>query len=153
MVRQGWLVGRDRLARLMRQAGLAGVTRGRKPCTTVPAPAPDGRPDLVDRCFTAAAPNRLWVADITYVRTTSGFCFTAFVTDVFSRKIAAWATRSTLRTDDLPLEALEHALISAQDHALKDLIHHCDRGQPVRLDPLHRTPRSSRDHRLSRHGR
>ena len=64
----------------------------------------------------------------TYVRTTSGFCYTAFVTDVFSRKIVGWSTRSTMRTEDLPLEALEHALNSAKKQALTGLVHHSDRG-------------------------
>src|SRR5690625_4117278 len=67
----------------------------------------------------------------TYVRTTSGFCYTAFITDTFSRKIVGWATRSTMRTDALPLEALEHALIAAKGQAmgnLDGLVHHSDRG-------------------------
>ena len=89
---------------------------------------PDDRPDLVERRFRAERPNRLWVADITYVRNTAGFCYTAFVTDVFSRRIVGWAARATMRTEDLPLEALEHALISAKGHALDDLVHHSDRG-------------------------
>jgi putative transposase len=77
-------VGRDRVARLMRQAGLRGVVRGRKPFTTVTDPV-DHRPeDLVQRRFSAPAPNRLWVADLTYVRTWSGFCYLAFVVDVYS---------------------------------------------------------------------
>lgn len=62
------------------------------------------------------------------MRTPAGFCCTAFVTDVFSRRIVGWATRSTMRTEDLPLEALEHALVSAKDHALDRLLHHSDRG-------------------------
>lgn len=102
--------------------------RGRKPRTTTPAAVPDARPDLVNRQFAATAPNRLWVADIIYVRTTAGFCYTAFVVDVFSRKIAGWATRSTMRTEALPLEALEHALVTARDQALDGLVHHSDRG-------------------------
>ncbi|MFI6428611.1 IS3 family transposase [Promicromonospora sp. NPDC050880] len=118
MRRQGWDIGRDQCARLMRLAGLHGVIRGRKPRTTQPAPVADHRPDLVERNFHAPGPNRLWVADITYVRTTAGFCYTAFVTDVFSRRIAGWATRATMRTEALPLEALEHALVSAKDQAL-----------------------------------
>ena len=126
--RAGWDIGRDQCARLMKTAGLAGVRRGRKPITTHSSKHPDERLDLVDRDFTALAPNRLWVADITYVRTTSGFCYTAFVTDVFSRRIVGWATRSTMRTEDLPLEALEHALITAKDQALQGLVHHSDRG-------------------------
>lgn len=128
MRRRGWQIGRDQCARLMRQAGLHGVVRGRRPRTTQPAPVPDHRPDLVERDFHACGPNRLWVADITYVRTTAGFCYTAFVIDVFSRRIAGWATRSSLRTEDLPLEALEHALTAARDHALTGLVHHSDRG-------------------------
>lgn len=128
MRRGGWDIGRDQCARLMRKAGLCGVIRGRKPRTTVPAPAADGRPDLVNRSFTASGPNRLWVADITYVRTTEGFCYTAFVTDVYSRRIVGWATRATMRTEALPLEALEHALTTAKDHALDGLVHHSDRG-------------------------
>ncbi|GAA1491643.1 transposase InsO family protein [Brachybacterium sacelli] len=128
MRREGWDIGRDQCARLMRKAGLHGVIRGRTPRTTQPSPLPDGRPDLVERNFEAPAPNRLWVADITYVRTTSGFCYTAFVIDAFSRRIAGWATRATMRTEDLPLEALEHALIAAKDQAIGGLIHHSDRG-------------------------
>lgn len=128
MRREGWDIGRDQVARLMRTAGLNGVIRGRKPRTTTPSRTPDDRPDLVERRFVADRPNRLWVADITYVRTTAGFCYTAFVTDVFSRKIVGWATRTTMRTEDLPLEALEHALVSAKDQALDGLVHHSDRG-------------------------
>ncbi|MGP9587824.1 IS3 family transposase, partial [Micrococcaceae sp. AOP34-BR2-30] len=128
MRRAGWLIGRDQCARLMRKAGLSGIVRGRKPRTTTPAVVPDHRPDLVNRAFTASAPNRLWVADITYVRTTTGFCYTAFVVDVYSRKITGWATRSTMRTEALPLEALEHALITAREQGFKGLVHHSDRG-------------------------
>jgi putative transposase len=128
MLREGWQIGRDQVARLMRIAGLEGVIRGRKPRTTMPAAVSDERPDLVERHFRAERPNRLWVADITYVRTTVGFCYTAFVTDVFSRRIVGWATRATMRTEDLPLGALEHALISAQGDALDALVHHSDRG-------------------------
>ena len=126
MTRAGWEVGRDQVARLMRFAGISGVVRGRKPRTTVSAKVPDHRPDLVNRNFKVHAPHQLWVADITYVRTTSGLCYTAFVTDAFSRKIVGWSTRTTMRTDALPLEALEHALLSAKDQALEGLVHHSD---------------------------
>lgn len=98
----GWDIGRDQIARLMRIAGLQGVRRGRKPVTTRPADAPDHRPDLVERKFTADLPHQLWVADITYVRVLSGFCYVAFITDVFSRKIVGWAVASTLHTQSLP---------------------------------------------------
>jgi len=131
MTRAGWMIGRDQCARLMRKAGIRGVVRGRKPRTTIGTKHVDDRLDLVNRDFRSAAPNRLWVADITYVRTTAGFCYTAFITDTFSRRIVGWATRSTMRTDALPLEALEHALIAAKDQAigsLDGLVHHSDRG-------------------------
>jgi putative transposase len=89
--REGHQVGRDRVARLMRQAGLHGVVRGRKIFTTRTDTA-DHRPDdLVQRRFTAPAPNRLWVADLTCVRTWAGFCYVAFVVDVYSRMILGWA--------------------------------------------------------------
>lgn len=73
-------------------AGVVGAHRGRKPITTRPAKEPDTRPDLVEWNFNADAPNRLWVADFTYVHTYSGFCYTAFITDVFSRKIVGWGS-------------------------------------------------------------
>lgn len=101
--RAGWNIGRDQVARLMKVAGISGVRRGRKPVTTRPAMVPDSRPDLVNRQFKAVRPNELWVTDITYVRTLSGFVYTAFVTDVFSRKIVGWATRTTMQTQALPL--------------------------------------------------
>ncbi|WP_420803878.1 hypothetical protein [Rothia amarae] len=84
MNRVGWNIGRDQTYRLMKIAGVAGAHRGRKPVTTRAATVVDDRPDLVNRDFTATAPNRLWVADFTYIRTYSGFCYTAFITDVFS---------------------------------------------------------------------
>lgn len=131
MSRAGWMIGRDQCARLMRKAGISGTVRGRKPRTIISVKHPYDRLDLVDRNFRSAAPNRLWVADITYVRTTAGFCYTAFITDTFSRRIVGWATRSTMSTDALPLEALEHALIAANDQtlgSLDGLVHHSDRG-------------------------
>ncbi|MCV0009708.1 DDE-type integrase/transposase/recombinase [Mobiluncus mulieris] len=97
MRREGWNIGRDQVARLMRIAGISGVRRSRKPVTTRPSSTPDTRPDLVQRRLSSNAPNRLWVADITYVPTLSGFVYTAFVTDVYSRKIVGWATRSTMQ--------------------------------------------------------
>ena len=115
MQRAGWNIGRDQTARLMKQAGIYGRRRGRTSMTTLRANVPDCRPDLVKRDFTAPAPHRLWVADITYVRTLSGFAYTAFITDVYSRKIVGVATRASMRTDELPLEAFEHALYHAGD--------------------------------------
>ena len=133
----GWDVGRDQVARLMKIAGLQGVRRGRKPITTRPTAGEDQRPDLVERRFVADRPQQLWVADIppqaggapTYVRILTGFCYVAFITDVFSRRIVGWAVAPTLHTQQLPLLALEHALLStgANRNGI-GLIHHSDRG-------------------------
>uniref|UniRef100_UPI0035CCF81E IS3 family transposase n=1 Tax=Micrococcus lylae TaxID=1273 RepID=UPI0035CCF81E len=129
MVRAGWEIGRDQVARLMKLAGVEGVRRGRKPITTRPAGKPDARPDLVERCFTAQRPNQLWVADITYVRIPAGFCYVAFITDVYSRRIVGWAVSGSLHTAGLPLLALEHALVSTgATRGRHGLIHHSDRG-------------------------
>ena len=128
MQRAGWDIGRDQTARLMKLAGIQGRRRGRTPITTLRADVPDCRPDLVNRDFTASAPHRLWVADITYVRTLSGFAYTAFITDAYSRKIVGVATRASMRTDELPLEAFEHALYHAGDLRAEGLVHHSDRG-------------------------
>ena len=125
----GWDVGRDQVARLMRIAGLQGVRRGRKPVTTRPGAGPDERPDLVERKFAADRPRQLWVADITYVRILAGFCYVAFITDVFSRRIVGWAVAPTLHTQSLPLLALEHALLSTgASRNDSGLVHHSDRG-------------------------
>lgn len=119
--------GRDRIARLMAHLGLSGLRRGKAPRTTKPSEAA-GRPaDLVRRSFTALAPNRLWVADLTYVATWRGFAYTAFVIDVFSRKIVGWRVATTLSAD-LALDALEMAIWARGDEALDDLVHHSDRG-------------------------
>lgn len=93
MRRSGWILGRDQTGRLMKLAGLQGVQRGRPVHTTTPDTAPDTRPDRVERRFAAARPHQLWVVDLTYVRTWAGFAYTAFVTDVFSRKIRASTSR------------------------------------------------------------
>jgi putative transposase len=106
--------------------GLVGATRERSIRTTKPADQSARPADLVERTFAAAAPNRLWVADLTYVWTVAGFCYTAFIVDVFSRRIVGWRTASSLRTD-LALDALEMA-IYARGHELPGLIHHSDRG-------------------------
>lgn len=125
--RSGWSVGREQVARLMRTAGIRGVRRGRTPITTRKGRQADTRPDLVERQFTADRPNQLWVADMTYVRTKVGFVYTAFVTDVFSRKIVGWSTRSSMKTEALPLEALDQAIAQARDN-LEGLVHHSDHG-------------------------
>ena len=123
--REDAAVGRCTIERLMRQEGLRGAVRGQSFRTTVPGEAANRPGDLVKREFTAARPNQLWVADITYVSTWSGFVFTAFVIDVFSRYIAGWRVSRSLSTD-LPLDALEQALHARPDH--DGLIHHSDRG-------------------------
>ena len=129
MRRASWEIGRDQVARLMRAAGLQGVRRGRKPITTKPAREPDARPDMVERRFTADRPHRLWVVDITYVRILGGFCYVAFITDVYSRRIVGWAVSGSLHTAGLPLLALEHALLSTgASRGREGLVHHSDRG-------------------------
>jgi putative transposase len=125
-VREGRAVGRDRTWRLMRTLGLAGVTRSQRVRTTVPAPVAERPADLVNRTFSAPAPDRLWVADLTYVWTVRGFCYTAFVIDAFSRMIVGWRVSSSLRTD-LALDALEMA-VWARGGDLSGLVHHSDRG-------------------------
>jgi transposase InsO family protein len=107
--RAGVTLGRDRLGRLMRQLGLAGVRRGKPKRTTIADSAAARPADLVRRRFQAAAPNQLWVCDLTYIRTWAGFCYLALVIDVYSRRIVGWALTTHLRTD-LPLEALEMAV-------------------------------------------
>lgn len=109
----------------MKLAGVQDKTKGRAPVTTRRATQSDPRPDLVQRYFSVGGPNQLWVADITYVRTRTGFVYTAFVTDVFSRMIVGWSTRSTMRTDALPLEALDQAISQAKGN-LASLVHHSD---------------------------
>ena len=124
--RQGTQIGRDHAGRLMTALGLAGVVRGKTIRTTHPAPLSQRPADLVERVFSAAAPNRLWLADLTYVWTVRGFCYTAFIVDAFSRRIVGWRVASTLRTD-LALDALEMA-IWARGSSLPGLVHHSDRG-------------------------
>ena len=116
-------VGRKRVARLMSQAGLAGVSRRRFVTTTVR----DGSrqaPDLVERNFTAEAPDRLWVADITYIPTWAGFLYLAVVLDAFSRRIVGWSMATTL-AKQLVLDALNMALATRRPCGV---IHHSDQG-------------------------
>lgn len=127
LLRKGILVGRDRVARLMRRLGLAGVVRGKIKRTTIAATVDQRPEDLVQRIFTATAPNVLWVADLTYVATWSGFCYVAFIIDVFSRRIVGWRVSTSLRTD-LALDALEMAIWTRQNDDLAGLVHHNDRG-------------------------
>ncbi|OAG27896.1 transposase [Thermodesulfatator autotrophicus] len=125
LLREGINVARCTVERLMRQKGLAGVVRGkRKPRTTVSEENHQIR-DLVERNFKAERPNRLWVADLTYVPCGQGFVYVAFVIDVFSKMIVGWRVSESLGAE-LALEALEEAL---QSRSLEEgLIHHSDRG-------------------------
>jgi putative transposase len=125
--KEGMEVARCTVERLMRDLGLVGAVRGdHKRRTTVPDPAAERPEDLVKRNFTANRPNKLWVADFTYVATSLGDAYVAFVIDVFSRRIVGWKLASHMRTD-LPLDALEMA-IWARDEHLDGLVHHSDRG-------------------------
>jgi len=117
-------IGRKRVARLMRALGLAGVSRRKGTRTTIRDRDARPAPDLVDRDFTAAAPDRLWVADITYVPTWAGFLYLAVVLDAWSRRVVGWAMATHLRTA-LVLEALNMALAQRRP---TEVIHHSDQG-------------------------
>ena len=128
--REGVGVARCTVERLMRQEGLKGVVRGEKKRTTIPDEDAARPADLVDRSFEADGPDRLWVADITYVPTWSGFAYAALVIDAYSRFIVGWRVSNSLRTD-LALDALEQAIWARRpDTADPDqrLVHHSDAG-------------------------
>jgi putative transposase len=126
--REGEQVGRGRVQRLMREAGIQGAKRRGKPWrTTKPDPAARRRPDLVERDFSATAPNRLWVGDLTYLRSWEGVTYLAFVLDAFSRKVVGWQLASHMRTD-LVLDALRMALAQREPGADFELVAHTDRG-------------------------
>ena len=120
----GERVSQKRVARLLQAAGLRGVSRRRWITTTERGPVAQAVPDLVQRAFVAAAPDQLWVADITYVPTWAGFLFLAVVLDAFSRRIVGWAMASHLRTE-LVLSALEMARVQRRPTGV---IHHSDHG-------------------------
>jgi len=120
----GVRVGRKRVARLMRRAGVHGVSRRKQFRTTRRDPTARPAPDLVRRQFEAPAPNRLWVADITYIATGAGFLFLAVVLDVWSRRVVGWAMAAHLRTE-LVLDALDMALGRRRPQGV---IHHSDQG-------------------------
>lgn len=126
--RAGERVGRGRVQRLMRQAGIQGAKRRGRPWrTTRPDPGAHRRPDLVERDFSAAAPNQLWVADLTYLRCWEGLLFFAFVIDGFSRRVVGWQLAPHMRTT-LVLDALRMALHQRGPGADVELVHHSDRG-------------------------
>jgi putative transposase len=124
--RAGHDIGRDQTARLMKRLDISGVTRGRRVRTTRPDDQAERPADLVDRDFTAEEPNRLWVVDLTYVATWSGFVYVCFITDAFSRKIVGWRVASHMRTQ-MVLDALEMARWH-RGTQLEGLVTHSDAG-------------------------
>ena len=127
--RQGHRIARCTVHRLMRAEGLHGISRAKGPRTTIPGAGPDTRPDLLDRAFHAPAPDRVWVADITYCRTFAGWVYAAFVVDVYSRRVVGWQLSKSLRTD-LALDALEMGLWTRDraGHDTTGVIAHSDKG-------------------------
>jgi putative transposase len=127
--REGTSVARCTVERLMRAAGLAGAVRGKVRRTTIADPAGQRAADLVGRRFAPAAPDRLWVADITYVSTWSGWVYVAFVTDAYARRIVGWRTGTSMSTQ-LVLDALEQAVWTRQREGstLDSIVAHSDRG-------------------------
>jgi len=121
---EGTRVGRKRVARLMREAGLKGVSRRKGPATTTQSERAAPAADLVKRDFEAGGPDELWVADITYVPTASGFLYLSVVVDAFSRAVVGWKMASHLRTE-LVLSAMDMAL---GQRGPEEVVHHSDRG-------------------------
>ena len=117
---EGHLVGKNRVARLMKVAGIEGVSRRRKTRTTLRGQDSRPAPDLVERNFQVSRPNRLWVADITYVPSWAGFVYLAVVVDAFSRRVVGWSLRNDLKTR-LVTDALQMAL---QERESDGVIHH-----------------------------
>ena len=126
---EGVCVGRKRVARLMRQAGIQGVHRRRKVVTTRQNPERVAAPDLVRREFTATGPNQIWVADITYIPTGAGFLYLASVIDVWFRRVVGWSMRNDMATP-LVTDALDMALAQRTPDRV---IHHSDRGSQTRF--------------------
>ena len=123
LAQEGVHVGRKRVARLMKAAGLRGVSRRKGPTTTRPG-AREAAPDLVERDFSAEGPDQLWVADITYIGTWQGWLYLAVVVDAWSRRVVGWSMATHLRTP-LVLDALEMAVQQRQPN---DVVHHSDQG-------------------------
>jgi putative transposase len=145
LIRAGEPVSRCRVQRLMRQAGIQGAKRRGKPWrTTRPSADARYRPDLVGRDFSALAPNRLWVADLTYLRCSEGVVYFAFVLDAYSRRVVGWQLAAHMRTD-LVLDALRMALSTREPGAWLALVHHSDRGSQYTSDAYTQT---LSDHRV-----
>ena len=133
--REGIGVARCTVERLMAELGLTGAIRGKARTTTIADPAAVRPADLVQRQFGPPAPNRLWVADLTYVSTWSGFAYVAFVVDAYARRILGWRVASTMATS-MVLDAIEQAIWTRQQQGvmdLKDVVHHTDRGSQYTL--------------------
>lgn len=128
--REGIEVARCTVERLMGELGLTGAIRGKPRHTTIADPAAARPADLVGRQFGPPAPNRLWVADLTYVSTWSGFAYVAFVIDAYARRILGWRVASTMATT-MVLDSIEQAIWTRQQEGvfdLKTVVHHTDRG-------------------------
>ena len=126
--RAGHEIGRDQVARLMRAMAIEGISRRRrKVFTTIADPGAVRAPDLVNRDFTAAEPNRLWVTDLTYVPTRSGMAYVCFIVDAFSRRIVGWRVASNMKTE-MVLDALEMARVTRGARRLVGLVAHADAG-------------------------
>ncbi len=128
--RKGVAVARCTVERLMAELGLSGAVRGKARRTTIADPTAVRPADLVGRQFAPPAPNRLWVADLTYVSTWSGFAYVAFVTDAYARRILGWRVAATM-TSAMVLDSIEQAIWARQQEGifdLKDVVHHTDRG-------------------------
>jgi putative transposase len=125
--RAGHDIGRDQVARLMRQLGIRGVTRRRRVITTRADADAVRAPDLVNRDFTADRPDALWVTDLTYVPTRSGMAYACFIVDAFSRRIVGWRVAANMKTA-MVLDALEMARVSRGGRRLVGLVAHSDAG-------------------------
>ena len=131
--RAGHEIGRDQVARLMRQLGVRGVSRRRKMFTTRRDPDAVRAPDLVNRDFTADRPDALWVTDPAYVATRAGMAYVCFIVDAFSRRIVGWRVASHMRTE-MVLDALEMARRSRGGRRLVGLVAHSDAGSQAGLN-------------------
>jgi putative transposase len=133
---EGIAVARCTVERLMAELGLTGAVRGKTKRTTIADPTAPRPADLVQRRFAPPAPNRLWVADLTYVSTWSGFAYVAFVVDAYARRILGWRVAATMATS-MVLDAIEQAIWTRQQEGtidLKDVVHHTDRGSQGGFD-------------------
>ena len=135
LLREGFVVARCTVERLMQIMGLKGVIRGKPIRTTIGDKAAPCPLDHVNRQFHAPAPNRLWLSDFTYVATWSGFVYVAFVIDAYARRIVGWRASRTAHAGFV-LDALEQALYERRPARGDALVHHSDRG-PICLDQVH----------------